>query len=67
MVQLNQLPEYELSLGRNGEGEEVVRFVHRTLLSADHPRREFPRPPTRRLGQGIYAKAATLGGSGTGD
>lgn len=67
VVQLNQLPEYELTLNRNGEGEEVVRFVHRTLLSADHPRREFPRPPVRRLGQGIYAKSATLGEFDTGE
>lgn len=61
VVQVNQLPEYELTLNRNGEGDEVVRFVHRTLLAPDHPRREYPRPPVRRLGQGIYAKTATLG------
>ncbi len=66
VVQGNQLPEYELTLSRNGEGEEVVRFVHRAHLALDHPRREYPRTPMRRTGGGIFAKAWTLG-SGSGD
>jgi plasmid replication initiation protein len=67
VVELNQLPEYELTIGRNGEGEEVVRFVHRTHLADGHPRREYPRPPVRRLGTGIYAKVATVAAVDTGD
>src|SRR5580693_1947251 len=32
-VQGNHIPEYELQIHRNGEGEEVVTFVHRSRLS----------------------------------
>lgn len=58
VVQANQLPEYELSMSRNADGVEIVRFVHRSHLSLDHPRREYPRFPGRRqTPNGIFAKA----------
>ena len=39
VVKANQLPEYELSTDKNGEGDEIVRFIHRAQLALDHPRR----------------------------
>lgn len=46
VVEANQLPEYELSIGRNVEGEELVWFIHRMHLAFDPPRylqERFPR------------------------
>lgn len=57
VVEANQLPEYELSLGRNGEGEEIVRFVHRKFLAFDHPRWQHDRFPGRRQTGGIFAES----------
>jgi hypothetical protein len=54
-AETNQLPEYELLLTRNGEGEEVLHFVHRSHLAVGHPHREFPRFPGRRQTTGIFA------------
>ena len=56
VVKANQLPEYELSLDRNGEGEEIVRFIHRARLAITHPRVEVGRFPGRRNvpGGGIF-------------
>jgi plasmid replication initiation protein len=52
----NQLPEYELSIDRNGEGDEIVRLIHRARLAIDDPQREYPRFPGRRKAGGIFAK-----------
>ena len=52
IVETNQLPEYELSIRRNGEGEEIIHFVHRSRLSTDHPRYQMPRAPMRRTDEG---------------
>jgi plasmid replication initiation protein len=60
VVQANKLPEYELSMTRNGEGDEIVHFVHRKYLALDHPRREYPRFPGRRKSQGIFSQAWKL-------
>jgi plasmid replication initiation protein len=60
VVQSNQLPGYELSMTRNGEGDEIVHFVHRRHLALDHPRREYPRFPGRRKSQGIFSPAWKL-------
>lgn len=62
VIQANQLPEYELSMDRNGEGDEIVRFVHRAQLPVNHPRREYSRFPGRRKTprQGIFAEALKL-------
>ena len=59
-VQTNQLPEYEVSMTRNGEGDEIVHFVHRKHLALDHPRREYPRFPGRRKSQGMFSPAWKL-------
>ncbi|HUY88361.1 MAG TPA: replication initiator protein A, partial [Pirellulales bacterium] len=72
VVQANQLPEYELSLERNGEGDEIVRFVHRAQLPTTHPNAEYPRFPGRRQtpGKGIYSaslKFNDLSQNDTGD
>lgn len=48
VVGANQLPEYEISLDRNADGDEIVRFVHRSHLSMDHPHHELPRFSHRR-------------------
>jgi plasmid replication initiation protein len=60
VVQTNELPEYELSLDRNGEGDEIVRLIHRAHLAIDHPRREHTRFPGRRLTQGIFSESFKL-------
>jgi plasmid replication initiation protein len=56
-VKGNQIPEYEIQLDRNGEGEEIVRFLHRSRLSVTHPRFEFKRFPGRRQTRGIFSEA----------
>jgi plasmid replication initiation protein len=53
-VEANQIPEYEMSLSRNAEGEECIYFLSRVHLSHEHPRKEFPRFRGRRLASGIY-------------
>jgi plasmid replication initiation protein len=60
-AEANQIPEYEMSLGRNAEEEECVHFVSRIHLGAEHPRKEFPRHPQRRLGAGIFTGPYQLG------
>ena len=62
VVRANQLPEYESSIGKNAEGAEIVRFVHRSLLGFGHPRAEAPRFPGRRQTPGgAFAEAWRLG------
>jgi plasmid replication initiation protein len=55
-VRANHVPEYEMQLSRNGEGEEIVRFLHRSHLSLDHPRHEVRRFPGRRQNRGIFSE-----------
>jgi plasmid replication initiation protein len=62
VVQANQLPEYELGIRRNEEGEEIVMFVHRKHLPTLHPRHELPRRADRRHTSGIFATAWSLNG-----
>lgn len=65
VVETNELPEYELALYRNPEGEELVTFVHRSKLGFGHPRAEMPRFPGRRLTPaGIFAGSRNEGGTG---
>jgi hypothetical protein len=66
-VQANQLPEYELSLHRNADGEVIVQFVHRSHLAVDHPHREERRFPMRRQTGGIFSKAVTFNATPDGD
>lgn len=66
-AEANQLPEYELMLQRNGEGEEVLHFVHRSHLAIDHPHREFPRFPGRRQTTGIFSHNADEADEGSVD
>ena len=69
-VRANHIPEYELQLARNGEGDEIVRFIHRSHLSFDHPRHEFRRFPGRRQSRGIFSESFKLNAlpdDGTGD
>jgi plasmid replication initiation protein len=56
-VEQNHIPEYELSITKNEEGEESIHFIHRTHLSIDHPRREAPRFPGRRKTSGIFSES----------
>jgi hypothetical protein len=68
-VKANHIPEYEVQMHRNGEGEEVVTFVHRSRLSVMHPRFE-DRSPRRRQSRGIFSDALrfnALPGEETGD
>jgi plasmid replication initiation protein len=62
VVRSNQLPEYELSIVRNGEGEEIVRFIHRSRLSVSDPRFEIPRAPMRRRTRGIFSETLKFSG-----
>lgn len=56
VVGSNQLPEYDLSIDRNAEGEEILRFIHRSKLSVNDPRFEATRFPGRRLSRGIFSE-----------
>jgi plasmid replication initiation protein len=70
LVLANQLPEYELAIRRNDEGEEIVMFVHRKHLPVGHARHELPRRTDRRRTEGIFAAAWSpngLPGNDTGD
>jgi len=56
----DQLPEYALELGRNGEGAEVLYIIPRTSLAAEDPRSQPPRHPRRRVMRGIYSEPLKL-------
>lgn len=60
IVQADILPEYALELRRNGEGEEIVYMVRRSLLAVDDDRYELPRSHRRRYGSGIRSKVLTF-------
>lgn len=60
IVQADSLPEYALSLTRNGEGEEIVAMVRRSVLDVNDARFELPRSPRRRHGAGIGQKATVF-------
>ena len=49
----NNLPDYEITLTKNREGDECLHFVHRTRLSVTHPHYQSPRFPRRRMTTGI--------------
>ena len=55
VVAANHLPDYEITLHKNAEGEECLHFVHRSLLSVTHPRYQVPRFPRRRVTGGIFS------------
>ncbi len=57
VVAADTLPEYTLSLDRNGEGEEVMTMLRRSVLRVSDPRFELPRSPRRRIVGGITQKA----------
>jgi hypothetical protein len=50
VVEMDSLPEYTSILHKNEEGEEVIHFLKRDLLSTNDPRYEPPRhrPSSRR-------------------
>jgi plasmid replication initiation protein len=54
IVKADSLPEYALSISRNGEGEEIVEMIRRSVLDMTDARYELPRSPRRRVGQGIH-------------
>ncbi len=56
-VEQNQIPEYELSITRNGEGDECIHLIHRSQLAIDHPHCESTRFPGRRKTTGIFAES----------
>jgi plasmid replication initiation protein len=60
VVSADTLPEYTLELARNGEGEEIVYMLKRSMLPIGDPRYELPRNPRRRHGGGIRQKALRL-------
>jgi len=57
IVEADKLPEYTLTLSRNGEGTEVIHMACKSMLSMDDPRFELPRTPHRRQNGGIQQKA----------
>jgi hypothetical protein len=60
VVKADNLPEYAVTIDRNEEGDEVVRMLRRSRLSADDPRYELPRARRRRQAGGIRQKALTF-------
>lgn len=67
VVQANKLPEYELGLKRNEEGDEIIIFIHRAKLLPTHQNHEHPRHPRRRQHEGIFAASWKLGRSTSSD
>ena len=57
VVEANAIPEYNLSLAKNEEGDEVVYMVRRSKLDVSDPCYELPRIPRRRVAGGIGQKA----------
>ena len=57
VVDNDVLPEYALRLHKNGEGQEVVSMIRRSLLDEGDPRFELPRSRRRRKGRGIAQKS----------
>ena len=49
VVAANNLPDYEITLHKNTEDDECLHFVHRSLLSVNHP--PPPPPPNAMLHQ----------------
>jgi plasmid replication initiation protein len=60
IVTANKLPEYTLSISRNGEGEEVVSMIRRSLLDVSDERYEVPRHARRRHAGGIRQPATVF-------
>jgi plasmid replication initiation protein len=60
-VEANQIPEYQMSISRNAEGEECIHFVSRIYLESGHPDKEFKRHSRRRVGAGVFTVSGTLG------
>ena len=56
-VEADSLPEYTAMMHKNEEGEEVIHFLRRNLLSTKDPRYESPRNPRRRISRGIASKS----------
>jgi hypothetical protein len=59
-VEASHLPEYELTVNRNQEGEEVVQFIHKSHLAIDHPHWQHERFPGRRQTRGIFSESFTF-------
>ena len=57
VVEADSLPEYTSMIHKNEEGDEVVHFLKRDLLSSDDSRFETHRHPRRRLSRGITSKS----------
>jgi plasmid replication initiation protein len=57
VVEQNSLPEYSAAIHKNEEGDEIVSFLKRNLLSVIDPRFETPRHPRRRAARGITSKS----------
>ena len=60
IVAADDLPEYTLSIRRNGEGEEIVSMVRRSVLDVADDRYEMPRHARRRHAGGITQPAAVF-------
>lgn len=57
VVEEDSLPEYDLTLRKNDEGDEIVEFIRRDQLDVNDLRFETPRNSRRRVGQGITSKS----------
>ena len=69
VVKANCLPEYELSIARNPDGEECVYFLHLSQLGDNHPRWEIQAKRFRETAQATLElpRISSLSGEGTGD
>jgi len=57
VAEADSLPEYTIMTHKNEEGEEVIHFLRRNLLSVTDPKYESPRFARRRISRGISSKA----------
>jgi plasmid replication initiation protein len=63
IIEADNLPEYALQLHRNGDGDEIVSMVRRSLLEVSDPRFEAHRSRRRRQAGGIRQKALKFAGA----
>lgn len=60
VVDADHLPEYALSLHKNGDGAETVHMLRRSRLDVTDPRFVAERIPRRRVGGGITQKGLSF-------
>ena len=62
VINVNNIPEYDISLHINKEGKEIIRFVCRSCLNIMDSRFEGKRNPRRRVTLGIHSQGFHFNG-----